>query len=711
MKKLLILSLTLLLTIGCDDSESQPLQGHPEQAQFDRALASCESQTENSEINFYVYSSNLTLNYASPMAMDLLIGADTDQRMVQQPFEMVLTSAAPITFRDNSAYCERANCAVSSNGQKLTIKDTATVSRQWTQMEDQSVDMVAPYHVPVSLLTTDDGIESLSADINVRMRLLSDQQDANTCDNLNVFRYQRAGLDLPLKYFDSEAHSELVVGEYGALRLDIDQILTKEEYYRWSKQIPSQVSKQNQSTVKPIDTHDNYGDSYTRDSLEGAYLDYVLPEFLVNTNSFCRGCLNSKRVLDLGQITSSGRLLPNIWLNYKSVDTGAGFIDINLKHKLTGDKIYQTYRFPIFVGESTALIQQKIDEARAGSTIVIHRGLYVGSLDLTSKNIHLTSASADSQVTIIGKSAGFISMLPRLIDNRIYLAAQSSISGLTLHNFTIHTSGGGTLRDNVFSFEPHAQGETTISVNNDFIFENNIIMDTYRNNAPDVMHIHGYDFQKSPRFSQINYLDINLYGNKYETSQVSINNNLFVVAPDRVKSKDYLKPPSYDSVPAAIEIKSKHALDIKVQNNTFVGMSSVLGITTPSDEDDGGSASQINLAINNNIFKDVEYLFGDHMGVEQATTDLRIIADLRNNLFSEPSHHMDRFDMENTLVESPLLTDDFKLSPLSPAIDAGFDNGLLEDNANRSRPSDGDNDGTFIHDIGAFEYSGTINNE
>ena len=59
----------------------------------------------------------------------------------------------------------------------------------------------------------------------------------------------------------------------------------------------------------------------------------------------------------------------------------------------------------------------------------------------------------------------------------------------------------------------------------------------------------------------------------------------------------------------------------------------------------------------------------------------------------------------NSIHDNPLLTEKWKLQQGSPAIDAGYENGLLLDVFNNSRPSDGNNDGISIIDIGAHEYS------
>jgi len=49
---------------------------------------------------------------------------------------------------------------------------------------------------------------------------------------------------------------------------------------------------------------------------------------------------------------------------------------------------------------------------------------------------------------------------------------------------------------------------------------------------------------------------------------------------------------------------------------------------------------------------------------------------------------------------------DFHLRPASPAIEAGVDSGIAHDHDGNPRPMDGDDDGTAIADIGAYEYPG-----
>jgi len=78
------------------------------------------------------------------------------------------------------------------------------------------------------------------------------------------------------------------------------------------------------------------------------------------------------------------------------------------------------------------------------------------------------------------------------------------------------------------------------------------------------------------------------------------------------------------------------------------------------------------------------------------------------------STSMARFSREfeqRVITDDPLFVDpangDFSLSPVSPAIDAGFTtNAPVVDFNQADRPSDGDRDGILMHDLGAFENDG-----
>ncbi len=314
--------------------------------------------------------------------------------------------------------------------------------------------------------------------------------------------------------------------------------------------------------------------------------------------------------------------------------------------------------FTLYSGIPLASFQDEIDQADAGSTIVIPGGIYIGRLNLGGNNKRIESAAGAELTTIVGE---------------VSVGDGDSVSG-----FSFFGQGGGIklygqnsrIEDNIFNI----YGANIIGIRGGVAgvttsIERNVF--TQSKKAGSICHFIGFEGGVSSSYLVANNIFFNsdcyavttwFYSSSNIGSERIIANNTFYSVYGGVS---FLGAGSFPDVEAGIATQYVYN-NIFVNNDVAVSLRNTNGLT----------------AVSNNLFYDNN-----------------------EDLFSRISVYewIDNAEVDPLFVDQS--NNDFRITQSSPAVDSGlFNDKVVTDVDSNYRPNDGNNDGISMFDIGAYEY-------
>ncbi|MBI1871766.1 MAG: M4 family metallopeptidase [Chlamydiae bacterium] len=334
-------------------------------------------------------------------------------------------------------------------------------------------------------------------------------------------------------------------------------------------------------------------------------------------------------------------------------------------------------------------IQEAIDKAASGDTIIVPPGDYYEKLTITWKSLYLISKEGASQTRIISTDSRTIS-----VDGETTFLGQPITEAFTLEGFTILNQYSGSTPKCLY-----IEGIQTV------ILKNNIIQAEW--NSQDYA---GYGIM-------VSYIqDFSMIGNTFEcnigaflyanVTNADIQNNIAVFG-TAVDTSGYSGYDYYTAIVVSLKNYSdqygenqcnfiNNTISIyKTQKNAQIGMS-----LTWYD----GQTVEANL-INNILEGDMdEGLFVD------TPTESDLLNVLNNDVYGALTLYSgvsDPTGVDGNLSQDPLLDERGHLTSGLPCVDAGLDTstyGMTTDIDGDNRPIDGNGDGTSLYDIGGDEY-------
>ncbi len=293
-------------------------------------------------------------------------------------------------------------------------------------------------------------------------------------------------------------------------------------------------------------------------------------------------------------------------------------------------------------------IQDQIDLANSGDTVIVEPGIYLGSLDFQNREINLVSRNGADQTILIGSDVSYY-----LLDT----STGGSLQGFTIMGGPIMIKGTQpfVIKNNLFK----GLGSDTNAV---FAEGNLLIMDNL---------FTGYDDCWGWSFGVVHV---------YFADEVNLLNNQFI-----------------SNACVAVVLSSGYNLT-QVINNTFVDNGTAISL---SQHD----VATVSLTARNNLLVDNNYGFTvNNLHSEKLIWE----NNLTFNNSTEYTGIDDQSGINNNLNTDPLFIDaaggNYQLQVSSPAIDTGSNQDApLTDYNGSTRPVDGNGDSVPEYDIGAFE--------
>jgi hypothetical protein len=363
--------------------------------------------------------------------------------------------------------------------------------------------------------------------------------------------------------------------------------------------------------------------------------------------------------------------------SFRPTTTGKGQLVFEFFSTTTGETLLDTLSIPVISAKSTEFIQQQVDDAQHGQTIIVPSGIYTGSLISVNKKVIIESEFGANQTEFYGYNDNFSI-------GKIRLGNDSRISGFTIGNspLTIEESGG-QLNDNLFVSGENNFESTIINVYGALIFKRNTLID-------DAYFINHDELLPQPSCTNFTF-----HRNVGEVKKIEMINNYyrqkFLLSGDQPRYCDF--------------IEQQSGYELIVTNNTFIGGDKFLSLLLV-----GNVNRYIVDNITNNIFKDFHRASDFYLN--EGTAEINISEfTVSHNFFDNTElfddfQTMQFFEQIDNLEGDSWIQENGQPSENSPVIDAGLNNGLIDDNLGQERPIDGDNDSIQEVDIGAFEYQG-----
>lgn len=345
---------------------------------------------------------------------------------------------------------------------------------------------------------------------------------------------------------------------------------------------------------------------------------------------------------------------------------GQGYLTMKIKSTMTGDMVLKEIKFPVIFGRSSNVIQQQINSAASDTQLIVESGIYVGNLEVNKKeNLIVKSVSGPENTFLYGHLNSTSGSDP------IRLGGSSNIEGFTISGMPINVeNSGASIINNVFDSTRYNLRATHVFSEGPLDFLQNKIFI-------------GYQLEPTNELIKELYCSA-LYLKDYNSNEplrlVNIVNNLLVGVTGLNDNFGcpFIKTTSQDSI-------------INIDNNTFVSTHYIVEV---SDRNPNNIISA-----RNNIFSNTRMVF-------QGNQAASII--IENNLFHKVFRKSNRDIVEyGTINGDPMFDFNWELLPGSAAIDTGITTNLMLDLKGQERPVDGNNDGTTVIDIGAFEYQGS----
>lgn len=355
-------------------------------------------------------------------------------------------------------------------------------------------------------------------------------------------------------------------------------------------------------------------------------------------------------------------------LTVKAIGEGKSPVQMIMKHRSLGEHELANIEYPIWVGKSSEHIQSQVEAANAGDVIRVEPGVYIGSLDLSQKSVHL---QADQDVDLVGM---------RRSDGRVHLGKGGSISGFNIANLRLNIVGeGGAVHRNIFDGKEILLHSGYIYVNaNAEITANRFI-----------------SHEITSRWNSVYYTCSNLEVDGYDQAKghsVMLQNNLF-------KGPIMDQPEEYTSC-SAVLIGGK--ANLNASYNTAIGFFKWLSISLhPNIE------NLFDVSLTNNVWAYGWHgLYNNDMPEEvYPMSGSRFV--LENNVWLNSREDFVGLDgyveLYNNQIADPLVKENGVPSSGSVLIDKAVATGLEYDIEGTLRPQDGDGDGSAIADIGAYE--------